>query len=64
MVKPTSSQKKYEYIRSHGFHIPGADGTHTCLMGQELDEYLNEAIWREKHPGAALTKEWEDGVST
>lgn len=61
-VKSLSPLKRYEHIRETGFHVPGADGEHLCLTGQELDDYLDEVIWRKKHPGQEPIKEWEDDV--
>lgn len=66
-VKPLSPLKKYEYLRENGVVIQGGPcgpgATPVVLKGQELDDYVDEAIWREKHPGQEPIKEWEDGVS-
>lgn len=58
-VKPKSFMKKYEFIRENGYYIPGADGVHTCLKGEDLDHYIDEQIWRAAHPGQEPIREFE-----
>lgn len=58
-IKNVSAHRRWEWVRHHGYHIPGADGEHLCLKGQELDEYVNEQVWREAHPGQETSVEVE-----
>lgn len=47
-VISSSSRARWEYWREKG--IPLDLGGHT-LFKQELDDYTDEHIWRELHPG-------------
>lgn len=60
-AKPLSAVKKYEFLRSQGVRVQVGD-TEVILKGQELDDYLNEHIWRLKHPGQDPIKEWSDDL--
>ena len=52
-VKPVSSRRRYEYLREHGVVIAtdDHDGPGPTLSRKELDDYIDESIWREAHPG-------------
>ena len=50
-VKPVSSMRKYEYLREKGVVIETGGSHPMILKGKELDEYLDEQVWRKNHPG-------------
>lgn len=58
-VKPTSLHRRYEWVRQNWEKLRTQK-----LKGQELDEYIDEQIWREAHPGEEPIEEWGDGVPT
>lgn len=60
--KPVSPLKRYEYLRKKGVVVEG--NIEEILSGQDLDDYVDEQVWREAHPGQEPIKEWEDGVPT
>ena len=59
-VKPVSPMKKYDFLREEGIMVPaGPNGELILLKKQRLDDYVNEAIWRKKHPGQDPVREWD-----
>lgn len=46
-IKPVSQLRRYEYLREKGVMLKGG----VVLKGKELDDYVDEQIWRDAHPG-------------
>lgn len=67
-IKPSSPMKKYEFLREQGVIIAtdDRDGPGPILKGAALDKYIEESMWRIKHPGQEPIREGElkDGLPT
>ena len=57
-VKPLSSRRRYEFLREHGVTIETGGSHPKILKGQALDDYIDEKVWRDHHPGEEPRKEW------
>ena len=49
-IKPLSNSRRYEYLRELGVSV-FQDGRMVLLHKEELDRYIDRAVWEEAHPG-------------
>lgn len=65
-IKPVSNARRYEFLMANGVIVHGGacgpGGSPVVMKGSELNDFIDEAIWRATHPGQNPIREWGDGV--
>lgn len=52
-IKPVSKMRRYEFLRERGVMVGSIEGGDCMgpLDRDDLDNWVDEQIWREAHPG-------------
>ena len=50
-IKTVSKLRRYEFLRELGVYFGNDAGEYVLAERQELDDKIDELIWRKAHPG-------------